>query len=82
MDSTTISIADAKARLSELAELAASGKTVVITKRGKPVLQLSRPERPRQPVDVKVLRQLTAGLPQQPDDASSFVRRMRDEARY
>lgn len=82
MDSTTVSIADAKARLSELVELAASGETVVITKRGKPVLRLSRPEIPRQPVDVSVLRQLTAGLPQQTEDAGKFVRSMRDEARY
>lgn len=42
MKDTTVSLADAKARLSELAELAAAGESVVITKRGKPVVRLSR----------------------------------------
>jgi len=82
MDSTIVSIADAKARLSELAEVAASGETVIITKRGKPVLQLSRPESPRRPVDVAALRRLTAELPQQTEDAGSFMRKLRDESRY
>lgn len=82
MDSTTVSIADAKARLSELAELAASGETVVITKRGKPILQLSRPESPRRPVDVAALRRLTAKLPLEAEDAGSFMRKLRDGARY
>jgi hypothetical protein len=34
-----VTLADAKARLSELVERAASGETVSITRRGKPVAQ-------------------------------------------
>jgi antitoxin (DNA-binding transcriptional repressor) of toxin-antitoxin stability system len=75
-------MADAKARLSELADIAAAGETVVITKRGKPAVQLTRPETPRSPVDLAALRQLTSKLPLQSEDAGSFTRRLRDETRY
>lgn len=79
---TLVNLADAKARLSELAELAAAGDTVVITKRGKPVAQLTRLETPRKPVDLGILQRLTASMPAQIEDAGSFMRRLRDEARY
>jgi antitoxin (DNA-binding transcriptional repressor) of toxin-antitoxin stability system len=82
MAETTVSLADAKARLSELVERAAAGETVIITKRGKPVLRLSRPENPRSPVDLEALRRLTASMPRQSESAGSFVRRLRDDGRY
>ena len=82
MEGKTVSLADAKAHLSELTELAAMGETVVITKRGKPVARVVRPESPRKPVDLAALRQLTAGMPEQAEDAGSFMRHLRDEARY
>lgn len=82
MDSTTISLKDAKARLSELTELASTGEIVIITKRGKPVVQLSSPEKPRKPVNLTALRRLTDSMPAQTEDAATHVRRMRDEARY
>lgn len=82
MDSTTISLKDAKARLSELTELASTGEIVIITKRGKPVVQLSSPEKPRKPVTLATLRRLTDSMPPQTEDAATLVRRMRDEARY
>ena len=37
----TVSLAEAKARLSELVARAAEGETVQITRRGKPVAQLT-----------------------------------------
>lgn len=82
MGEKTISLADAKAHLSELTELVAAGESVIITKRGKPVAQMSRPERPRQPIDPQALRRLTASMPPQAEEAADFVRHMRDEARY
>ena len=82
MGEKTISLADAKAHLSELTELVAAGESVIITKRGKPVAQMSRPEQPRQPIDPQALRRLTASMPPQAEEAADFVRRMRDEARY
>ena len=82
MQDKTISLAEAKAHLSELAELAAAGETVVITKRGKPVVRLTRPEKPLQPVNLATLRNLTAGMPMQDEDAGEFMRTLRDDARY
>ena len=45
MTDTVVSLAQAKARLSELTERVAQGETVIITKRGKPVAQMSAPDR-------------------------------------
>lgn len=80
MSATTVSLAYAKARLSELSDLAASGQDVIITKHGKPVAQLSRAERARKPVDLAALRQLTDAMPAQSETAGDFMRRLRDEA--
>jgi prevent-host-death family protein len=85
MDS--ISLADAKARLSELVDRAAAGETVCITKRGKLVAKLVAAEQSpqqgkKQPIDVEALRKLTSSMTMQPDSAGDFVRRMRDEDRY
>ncbi len=77
-----VSLAEAKARLSELVARAAGGETVQITRRGKPVAQITAIERPRKPIDVEALRTLTRSMPMQPESAGEFVRRMRDDARY
>ncbi len=82
MGSTIVSLADAKARLSELTELAAHGETVIITKRGKPVVQMSTPDKPRRPIDLAVLQRLTAGQPMQAQPAGEFVRTVRNQTRY
>jgi prevent-host-death family protein len=82
VEEKTITLADAKARLSELTELSAAGESVIITKRGRPVARMSPPERPRRPIDLQVLRQLTASMPPQAEEAAEFVRRMREDARY
>ncbi|MDN5870642.1 MAG: type II toxin-antitoxin system prevent-host-death family antitoxin [Nitrococcus sp.] len=79
---TLVNLADAKARLSELAEMAAAGDTVVITKRGKPVAQLTRLQTPLKPVELGILQRLTRSMPAQTEDAGRFMRRLRDEARY
>jgi prevent-host-death family protein len=79
---TIISLAEAKARLSELVERAAAGETVCITRRGKPVAQLTAARQAREPVDVARLKALTDGMTPQTESAGEFVRRMRDEDRY
>ena len=78
----TVSLAEAKARLSELIERVVAGDTVCITRRGKPVAQLSGVAPSRAPLDVAALRALTASMPLQSQSAGDFVRRMRDEDRY
>ena len=54
MDS--VSLAEAKARLSELVARAAEGETVQITRRGKPVAQIAPIVQPRKPIDIEALR--------------------------
>jgi prevent-host-death family protein len=82
MSGRTVSLVEAKAHLSELAELAAVGEEVIITKRGKPVVRLSPPAVPRQAVDVRILRKLTARQPEQAEPAAEFMQRVRGDSRY
>jgi prevent-host-death family protein len=77
-----VSLADAKAHLSELVERAAAGEAVCITRRGKPVAQLTAVDTPRKRIDVAALRAMTDAMPVQPETARDFIRRMRDENRY
>ncbi len=78
----TVSLAEAKAHLSELVENATTGETICITKRGKPVAHITAAERPRQKIDFDELRRFHEGQPMQTESAGDFVRRMRDEDRY
>lgn len=82
MREKTVSLAEAKAHLSELTERVATGEEVVITKHGKPVSRLSGPDRPRRPVDLQAMRALTRYMTGQPEPAEEFMRRLRDESRY
>lgn len=82
MEPKTVSLAQAKARLSELTEHTAAGESVLITKHGKAVGRLTSPDKPRKPVDLAALQRVTAGMPRQPEDAGRFMRAVRDDARY
>ena len=77
-----INLADAKAHLSELVERAAAGETVRITRRGKPVAQITAVETPRRRIDPSALRAATDAMPLQRESARDLVRRMRDADRY
>jgi prevent-host-death family protein len=79
---TTISLAEAKAKLSELVERAAAGETVEITKRGKPVAQIVPVKKKLKPIDVEALKRIAQSMPFQKELAGDFIRRMRDEDRY
>jgi prevent-host-death family protein len=78
----SVSLADAKAHLSELVERAAAGEAVCITRRGKPVAQITAMDTPRKCIDIAALREMTDAMPVQPERARDFIRRMRDEDRY
>lgn len=78
----SISLADAKARLSELVDRAEAGESVCITRRGKPVARITAIETTRRRIDIAELRALTAAMPLQQESARELVRRMRDEDRY
>ncbi|WP_084718104.1 type II toxin-antitoxin system Phd/YefM family antitoxin [Sphingomonas sanxanigenens] len=77
-----VSLADAKAHLSELVDRVEAGDTIDITRRGKPVARLTAVDRPRQRVNAAELRALTDAMPLQEVGAADFVRMMRDEDRY
>ena len=47
-----VNLANAKAHLSQLVERAAAGDTVRITRRGKPVAQITAIKRPRKRIDL------------------------------
>ena len=77
-----VSLADAKAHLSELVERAAAGEAVCITRRGKPVALITAVDTPRKRIDTAALREMTDAMPVQPGTARGYIRRMRDEDRY
>jgi prevent-host-death family protein len=77
-----IPLADAKARLSELVQRAERGEAVRITRRGRPVAEITPIRRERKPVDVDALRRATDSMPMSSESAGELVRRMRDEGRY
>lgn len=78
----TVSLADAKAHLSELIDQAARGEPICITRRGKPVAQITAVPIRKKPVDIDMLRNVTERMPLQPERAGDFIRRMRDDDRY
>jgi prevent-host-death family protein len=77
-----VTLADAKAKLSELVERAAQGETVTITRRGKPVACLVGIHRKPKPIDFSALRSLRDSMPAQSESAATWLRAMRDDARY
>lgn len=79
---STISLADAKAHLSELVDRVEAGEAVDITRRGKPVARLSAVVKPRKPIDIGVLNAHASSMPPQGEPAVDLVRTMRDGDRY
>ncbi len=76
------SLADAKARLSEVIDRVEAGESIDVTRHGKVVAKIVPLETPRKKVDVDALRRLAATLPIQKQDAGEFIRQMRDSERY
>lgn len=78
---TAVNLADAKARLSELIDRVEAGDTIEISRRGKPVARITGATGARKPVDLALLRSVTAATPPQTDSAE-LVRSMRDGDRF
>ena len=74
---STISVADAKAHLSELLDRVEAGEEVVITRRGKAIARLSSVEPTRQPL--VSLADLRSSLPRVTKRSADVVRELRDE---
>ncbi|MBI2714274.1 MAG: type II toxin-antitoxin system Phd/YefM family antitoxin [Rhizobiales bacterium] len=80
---STVNLADAKARLSELVDRVEAGETTAITRRGKTVARLIAQDSPRRRIDKAMLAAFTTSLPPQPIGAAELVRSMRtSDARH
>lgn len=77
-----VSLADAKAHLSDLVRRAEAGETVEITRRGRPVARLTSVEQPKKRVDLAMLEALAAELSREDDGSVDTVAEMRAAARY
>lgn len=80
MPKPTVNLANAKAHLSELAERAAAGESILITKRGKAVVRLSSATARKKPIDANALRAVTDT--QQHVSNETIMQHIRDDARY
>jgi prevent-host-death family protein len=78
---TNISLAEAKAKLSELLDRVAGGEEFCITRHGKPAGCLTASKPPRRRIDIEELRRLTDGM-NRDIDSGDFMRKIRDDSRY
>jgi prevent-host-death family protein len=78
----TVSLVEAKTRLSELLDKVEGGETVVITRHGKPVANVTAAARPKQPIDFKALEEFRARMPKLRKSSAELIREMRDDERY
>lgn len=74
-----VNIAEAKAHLSDLIARAEAGETILISRRGKPIVELRAIAQPREAIDTEAPRAFITTLPETP---ASAVKAMRDEATY
>jgi prevent-host-death family protein len=79
---TRVSLAEAKARLSQLVDRAEAGESIEITRRGKPAARLTAVTPARKPIDIAAMEALSATTPFHEVSAGEFMRAMRDAERY
>ena len=75
----TVSLAQAKARLSELLNKVEGGQEVVITRRGKAVAHLSPAIGPKKPLPLGELADFRASMPPLRRPSADLLREARDE---
>ena len=79
-----VSIAEAKAKLSEIVAAVEAGETRVLTRRGKAVAKIVpiNERSPRAKLDIEALRKLTDSMQGPIVDSDEFLRSWRDDVRY
>ena len=75
----TVTVAQAKARLSAILTHVERGGEVLITRRGQPVARLSRVQKPREPIDFAGIDALRERQPMAKEPTLKLLRQMRDE---
>jgi len=78
----TVTLADAKANLSKLTDMASQGESVIITKHGKPVAKVCPPDAMLKRANLSAMQALTASQATQAVEAGELIRLMRDGERY
>ena len=74
---TTVTLADAKAHLSNLLNRVEAGEEVVITRRGQPIARLSQVDKPRQAF--KSLAEFRTTVPGWRKPSAELLRETREE---
>jgi prevent-host-death family protein len=75
----TISLAQAKARLSELLDKAEAGEEVIITRHGRAVARVVPASRPKRPLPLDDLASFRAAMQSLRRPAAKLLRELRDE---
>lgn len=75
-----VSVAEAKAKLSEILTRVEEGEEITITRRGKPVATLSPARKTLKPFESRA--ELRASQPMAKTSSVDILRALRDEARY
>ena len=74
----TVSLAEAKARLSELLSSVEAGEEIIITRHGRAVARVSAPEKPKQPLPLKRLAALRSNVPAWNQPSAQLLRELRE----
>ena len=74
---STVTLAEAKAHLSNLLDQVEAGEEVVITRRGRAIARITPVEKPKQPV--KSLAEFRSRIPRWRKSSAELLRDMRDE---
>ncbi len=74
-----VSLAEAKAHLSELLDKVEAGEEVVITRRGRAVAHILPAARAKKPIPLKELAEFRATMPPLRRPSADVLRELRDE---
>ena len=74
----TVSMAEAKAHLSELLSTVEAGEEILITRHGRAVARVSPPEKRKQPLPLKRLAALRKAVPAWTEPSANLVGQLRD----
>lgn len=75
----TVSVAEAKAHLSELLNQVEAGEEIVITRRGQPIAHIRGVGKALKPIDFEEMDRFRESLPFSTVSSAELIRQMRDE---
>lgn len=75
----TVTLAQAKAQLSEILNKVEAGEEVIVTRRGRPVAQIRAVEKKLEPLPLEELAAFRARMPSLSKPSFELIREMRDE---